>query len=150
MDLARSQARGRVEALPDAGRTSVGTRSRRAPARAAAGGYDVVVAGGGVGGLALATRLARQGRRVAVVERTEFGTFRVGESLDWEAPVFLERLGFDIERWVAEGKATWKGGAVVSNVAQPNVKAEIGFSLLFRDADALVGRARRRSTRTAR
>src|SRR5262249_23798717 len=68
--------------------------------------YDVVVAGGGVGGLALATRLARQGRRVAVVERTEPGTFRVGESLDWEAPVFLGRLGFDVGKWVDEGKAT--------------------------------------------
>jgi flavin-dependent dehydrogenase len=103
--------------------------------------FDVVVAGGGVGGLALATRLARQGRRVAVVERTEPGTFRVGESLDWEAPVFLGRLGFDVARWVEEGKATWKGGAVVSNVAQPNVRAEIGFSAPFRALMTLVGRA---------
>jgi flavin-dependent dehydrogenase len=103
--------------------------------------YDVVVAGGGVGGLALATRLAREGRRVAVVERTEPGSFRVGESLDWEAPVFLGRLGFDMERWVAEGKATWKGGAVVSNAAQPRVLAEIGFSLPFRTLMKLVGRS---------
>jgi flavin-dependent dehydrogenase len=114
---------------------------REAESVATAEELDVVVAGGGVGGLALATRLARAGRRVALVERTEFGVFRVGESLDWEAPVFLGRLGFDMERWVAEGKATWKGGAVVSNVAQPNVKAEIGFSLLFRSLMHLVGRA---------
>ena len=107
----------------------------------AAAEYDVVVAGGGVGGLALATRLARQGRRVAVVERTEPGTFRVGESLDWEAPVFLSRLGFDVGRWVEQGKATWKGGAVVSNVAQPNVRAEIGFARPFRMLMALVGRS---------
>jgi len=104
-------------------------------------GYDVVVAGGGVGGLALATRLARQGRRVAVVERTEPGTFRVGESLDWEAPVFLGRLGFDVARWVQEGKATFKGGAVVSNTSQPRVRAEIGFSAPFRALMALVGRS---------
>ncbi len=110
-------------------------------AQAATEAFEVVVAGGGVGGLALATRLARQGRRVAVVERTEPGTFRVGESLDWEAPVFLGRLGFDVGRWVAEGKATWKGGAVVSNASQPNVRAEIGFSLPFRALMRLVGRA---------
>jgi halogenation protein CepH len=103
--------------------------------------YDVVVAGGGVGGLALASRLARQGRSVAVVERTEPGTFRVGESLDWEAPVFLGRLGFDVARWVEEGKATFKGGAVVSNTSQPRVLAEIGFSLPFRILMTLVGRS---------
>jgi flavin-dependent dehydrogenase len=103
--------------------------------------FEVVVAGGGVGGLALATRLARLGHRVAVVERTPPGTFRVGESLDWEAPVFLGRLGIDVARWVEEGKATWKGGAVVSNVAQPNVRAEIGFSALFRALMTVVGRS---------
>jgi flavin-dependent dehydrogenase len=105
------------------------------------GTYDVVVAGGGVGGLALATRLGRQGYRVALVERTEFGEFRVGESLDWEAPVFLGRLGFDVKQWVSEGKATYKGGAVVSNTGQPDVKAEIGFSVLFRTLMRLVGRS---------
>jgi flavin-dependent dehydrogenase len=109
-------------------------------AQAAAESFDVVVAGGGVGGLALATRLAREGRRVAVVERAEFGAFRVGESLDWEAPVYLGRLGFDMERWVADEKATWKGGAVVSNASQPNVRAEIGFSLPFRILMHAVGR----------
>jgi flavin-dependent dehydrogenase len=95
-----------------------------------------------VGGLALATRLARAGRRVGVVERAQPGTFRVGESLDWEAPVFLGRLGFDVARWVAEGKATWKGGAVVSNAEQPGVRAEIGFSLPFRALMTLVGRSK--------
>ena len=128
----------------------VGARTEQGVAGPAAAGtegralaldYDVVVAGGGVGGLALATRLARQGRRVAVVERTEPGTFRVGESLDWEAPVFLGRLGFDVTRWVKEGKATAKGGAVVSNTSQPGVLAEIGFSLPFRALMTLVGRS---------
>ena len=89
----------------------------------------------------MAVDAAREGRKVALVERTEFGVFRVGESLDWEAPVFLGRLGFDMQRWVSEGKATWKGGAVVSNVAQPNVKAEIGFSVLFKTLMRVVGRS---------
>ena len=74
--------------------------------------YDVVIAGGGVGGIALGTRLGRQGYRVVIVERAEFGEFRVGESLDWEAPVYLERLGLAlVQQWLAEGKATEKGGA---------------------------------------
>ena len=85
--------------------------------------FDVAVAGGGVGGLALATRLARQGHKVAVVERTQAGTFRVGESLDWEAPVFLGRLGFDVSRWVEEGKATFKGGAVVGQITGARPKS---------------------------
>jgi 2-polyprenyl-6-methoxyphenol hydroxylase-like FAD-dependent oxidoreductase len=50
---------------------------------------DVVVAGGGIGGLALALTLARSGRRVTMIERKPEGTFRLGESLDWEAPIFL-------------------------------------------------------------
>src|SRR5438045_668212 len=72
---------------------------------------DVVVAGAGVGGLALATRLGRLGCRVLVVERRLPSPgapvpFRVGESLDWEAPIYLRRLGISLEQLVAEGKAT--------------------------------------------
>jgi len=39
--------------------------------------FDVVIAGAGVGGLAAATRLAREGHRVAVVERTQAGALEL-------------------------------------------------------------------------
>jgi len=45
------------------------------------GRYDVVVIGGGPGGAAAATMLARQGRRVLVLERELFPRHHVGESL---------------------------------------------------------------------
>lgn len=102
---------------------------------------DVVVVGGGVGGIALATVLARQGRRVTVVERKPPVAFRVGESLDWEAPVYLRRLGLASERLVADGKATWKGGAVCTNPAHEGIEAEFGFGPLYRLAMTLVDRA---------
>ena len=60
--------------------------------------YDVVIAGGGVGGMALGTRLARRGYRVVMVEKRPPPEFRLGESLDWEAPVYLRRLG---PRWTS-------------------------------------------------
>ena len=68
------------------------------PAAGEALAFDVAVAGGGVGGLALATRLARQGYPGRASSSAAGGQFRVGESLDWEAPVFLGRLGFDVSR----------------------------------------------------
>lgn len=45
------------------------------------GSFDVTVIGGGPGGSTLAALLAKQGRKVAVVERQEFPRFRIGESL---------------------------------------------------------------------
>jgi flavin-dependent dehydrogenase len=105
-----------------------------------ASSWDVVVAGAGVGGLALATRLARRGHRVALVEHRPPPAFRVGESLDWEAPIFLRRLGLPVERLVAEGKATWKHGAICTAAARPGVEARFGFSPLFRFLMTLVGR----------
>ncbi len=103
--------------------------------------YDVVIAGGGVGGMALAARLAERGRRVVLVEKKPPPEFRLGESLDWEAPVYLKRLGLPVERWVAEGKATSKAGAVCTNSAQPGVEAELGFHPIFKFLMRLVGRA---------
>jgi halogenation protein CepH len=108
---------------------------------AAAERFDVVVAGGGVGGIALATRLARRGHRVVMIEKRPPPEFRLGESLDWEAPVYLKRLGLPVERWPAEGKATVKGGAICTSSAQPGVEAELGFHPIFRALMALVGRA---------
>lgn len=102
---------------------------------------DVVVVGGGVGGVALATVLARRGRRAIVIEKKPPLVFRVGESLDWEAPIFLRKLGVEVDRLVAEGKSTYKNGAVCTNPAHEGVQAEIGFALPFRALMHLVGRA---------
>jgi flavin-dependent dehydrogenase len=104
--------------------------------------WDVVIAGGGVGGMALGTRLARQGWRVVMVEKRPPPEFRLGESLDWEAPVYLSRLGLRPERWPAEGKATVKRGAICTSSAQPGVEAELGFHPVFRALMTLVGRAK--------
>ncbi|MFI5320548.1 MAG: NAD(P)/FAD-dependent oxidoreductase [Myxococcota bacterium] len=108
----------------------------------AADAYDVVVAGGGVGGMALAARLSERGYRVVLVEKKPPPEFRLGESLDWEAPVYLKRLGLPVDRWVAEGKATSKAGAVCTSSAQPGVEAELGFHPVFKALMTLVGRAK--------
>ncbi len=102
---------------------------------------DVVVVGGGIGGIALATVLAKRGRKTIVIEKKPPLAFRVGESLDWEAPIFLRKLGIEAERLVAEGKSTFKNGAVCTNPAHEGVQAEIGFGLPFRALMHLVGRA---------
>ncbi len=104
--------------------------------------WDVVVIGAGIGGICAAVHLARAGYKVIVVEPKPPAVFRVGESLDWEAPVYLKKLGLSIDRWVAEGKATYKGGAVTTNTSQPGVEAEIGFSPLFRFLLTMVGRGK--------
>jgi flavin-dependent dehydrogenase len=103
---------------------------------------DVIVAGGGVGGMALAARLAARGRRVVLVEAKPPPEFRLGESLDWEAPVYLRRLGLPVDAWVPQGKATEKAGAVCTSSAQPGVEAELGFHPVFRALMKLVGRSR--------
>jgi flavin-dependent dehydrogenase len=55
--------------------------------------YDVVVAGAGPSGSATARRLAQQGCRVALVERSCFGTPRIGESLSPGVQPRLRALG---------------------------------------------------------
>jgi len=104
--------------------------------------YDVVIAGGGVGGMALAARLAERGYRVVMVEKKPPPEFRLGESLDWEAPVYLKRLGLPVDQWVAQGKATSKAGAVCTSSAQPGVEAALGFHPIFKALMTLVGRAK--------
>ncbi|HEU4429385.1 MAG TPA: tryptophan 7-halogenase [Myxococcota bacterium] len=108
----------------------------------ASGDYDVVIAGGGVGGMALAARLAERGYRIVMVEKKPPPEFRLGESLDWEAPVYLKRLGLPVDQWVAQGKATEKAGAVCTSSAQPGVEAELGFHPIFKALMTLVGRAK--------
>jgi flavin-dependent dehydrogenase len=71
--------------------------------------FDVVVIGGGPAGSSTATRLARRGRSVLVLEREVFPRFHVGESLvPWTDEVFQE-LGLDGH--VAQGSFVEKWGA---------------------------------------
>ena len=69
--------------------------------------YDAVIIGGGPGGSGVATRLAKAGRRVLVIEKERFPRFHVGESLlPYNHEIFeelgllpvLEREGFPIKR----------------------------------------------------
>lgn len=53
--------------------------------------FDVTILGGGPGGSTLAALLAKQGRRVCVIERDAFPRFRIGESLlPFSIPVFRD------------------------------------------------------------
>jgi flavin-dependent dehydrogenase len=59
--------------------------------------YDVIVIGGGPAGSTAATLLAQHGRRVALLERTSFPRFHIGESLIPRTYWTLDRLGL-VER----------------------------------------------------
>src|SRR4249920_186848 len=54
---------------------------------------DIVVVGGGPAGATIATLLARQGRRVVLLEKASHPRFHIGESLLPASVPLLERLG---------------------------------------------------------
>jgi len=105
--------------------------------------YDVVAVGGGVAGYVAAIMLADEGLDVALVDKDLSGPQFLGESLDWETPRLLDRVGIDLDELIARDEATVKQGAVASHAALAG-RATIGFHPIYRVLMALVGR--RRST----
>ena len=64
------------------------------------GQYDVVIAGGGLAGLALSIQLAKAGYKVAVFEKEKYPFSKVcGEYISLESWNFLEELGLPLSDW---------------------------------------------------
>ena len=105
------------------------------------GNFDAIAIGGGVAGAAFALELARQGARVAVLERTRGPTLKVcGDFLSTEAQTLLAHLGLDIGRMGASRITTLRlvTGERAATVELPFAAA--GLSRLALD-EALLARA---------
>ncbi len=59
--------------------------------------YDVAVIGGGPAGSTVSTFLAQQGRRVALIEKSQHPRFHIGESLLPKNLPIIDRLGLKQE-----------------------------------------------------
>ena len=77
------------------------------------GEAQVLVLGAGLGGLATALQLSRLGWRVTIIEKEPPPWNRVGESFDWETPVFLKQLGLDLDRMCDQDMLTIKPGVTI-------------------------------------
>lgn len=85
----------------------------------------VAILGAGIGGLAAGILLSKHGWRVTVIEKDSPPWSRPGESFDWEAPQFLEQLGFNLEELEQQeiltskpGVIIWSNGRHTKNVAE--------------------------------
>src|SRR5579863_2826082 len=62
--------------------------------------YDVIIAGGGLAGLALSIQLVRAGYSVALLEKEAYPFHKVcGEYVSLESWNFLEELGLPLSDW---------------------------------------------------
>src|SRR5258708_31908824 len=62
--------------------------------------FDVIIAGGGLAGLALSIQLARAGYQVALFEKETYPYHKVcGEYISLESWNFLEELGLPLSDW---------------------------------------------------
>jgi flavin-dependent dehydrogenase len=75
--------------------------------------YDVAIIGGGPAGSTAATFLARNGRKVIVLEKEKIFRFRIGESLLPHSMGAFERLGV---REKLDRQFLWKYGAEIGTV----------------------------------
>jgi flavin-dependent dehydrogenase len=57
--------------------------------------YDLAIIGGGPGGATLASYMSRAGKKVCLIERSEFPRFRIGESLLPYSMEIFKEIGFD-------------------------------------------------------
>ncbi len=101
--------------------------------------YDVVVLGGGIGGLAASIHLRQRGLSVLCIEPDPFPHARVGESLDWSSPRLLNGLGISTESLIADKVATYKSNIMIVSsdrtpyTAQPEPwfkNPPIGFNIV--------------------
>ncbi|WP_199153049.1 UbiH/UbiF family hydroxylase [Chromobacterium sp. ASV23] len=98
--------------------------------------YQVIVVGGGLVGASLALALAREGKRVALLERRhpDFEALEQG----WDARVYAVSPA---NRRFLEGLGAWPGMERVGTIAAMDVRGDAGgrieFSAADADADAL-------------
>lgn len=100
--------------------------------------YDVIVAGGGLAGLAAAIQLAQKGYRIALLEKNYYPFHRVcGEYISDESRPFLEQLGIPVSTMqlpeIRSLKVTAPDGTTLETALHPG-----GFGISRFQLDALM------------
>lgn len=103
--------------------------------------FDAIAIGGGLAGAAFALELARQGLRVAIVERTATPTLKVcGDFLSREAQELLTYLGIDVSQLGATHISTLRLASGAQSATAELPFAAAGLSRLLLD-ETLLDRA---------